>query len=114
MANPEHLAILKRGVDAWNKWRPHACVRSRMAHCFPVTVVAGACGKDTYRPVYYPNKDNLADYTRGPSFANLAQARQWIEDQHARRRDTNWDHEIGKNCRPYQDTDVEICKETLK
>ena len=21
MANPEHLAILKRGVDAWNKWR---------------------------------------------------------------------------------------------
>jgi uncharacterized protein YjbI with pentapeptide repeats len=21
MANPEHLAILKKGVDAWNKWR---------------------------------------------------------------------------------------------
>ncbi|MCX5643193.1 MAG: pentapeptide repeat-containing protein [Phycisphaerae bacterium] len=23
MANPEHLAILKKGVDAWNKWRRH-------------------------------------------------------------------------------------------
>jgi hypothetical protein len=21
MANPEHLKLLKRGVDAWNKWR---------------------------------------------------------------------------------------------
>jgi hypothetical protein len=21
MANPEHLAILKRGVERWNKWR---------------------------------------------------------------------------------------------
>ena len=21
MANPEHLAILKQGVDQWNKWR---------------------------------------------------------------------------------------------
>jgi hypothetical protein len=21
MANPEHLKILKKGVEAWNKWR---------------------------------------------------------------------------------------------
>jgi hypothetical protein len=21
MANPEHLAILKQGVEVWNKWR---------------------------------------------------------------------------------------------
>jgi hypothetical protein len=26
MANPEHLAKLKEGVEAWNKWRIAHCI----------------------------------------------------------------------------------------
>jgi hypothetical protein len=29
MANPEHLAILKQGVKAWNKWREMSGVCDR-------------------------------------------------------------------------------------
>ena len=74
-----------------------------------------ACVKqDTYRPVYYPDNDNLSVYTRGPKFDNIAQARQWANDQHRQRRDANWTYEIGKNCKPFKDSDIEICEETLK
>ena len=48
------------------------------------------CGRaDTYRPVYYPDGGNLSAYTRGPAFENLAQARQWVEDQNRQRQDPN-------------------------
>jgi len=75
-----------------------------------------ACSKeDTYRPVYYPDSYDLTVYTKGPVFDNLAQARQWAEDQHRQRRDPDWGYEIGKNCRPLRDeSDIEVCEETLK
>jgi hypothetical protein len=79
------------------------------------TVVLEGCRKpDTYRPVYYPDKDNLSIYSRGPSFDGLAQARQWAEDQRRQRRDANWTYEVGKNCRPFQDSDLEVCEETVR
>ena len=56
---------------------------------------------------------NLSAYTRGPAFENLAQARQWVEDQNRQRQDPNWTYEIGKNCRPFEDTDIEVCDETV-
>ena len=72
------------------------------------------CGRaDTYRPVYYPDGGNLSVYTRGPALENLAQARQWVEDQNRQRQDPNWTYEIGKNCRPFEDTDIEVCEETV-
>ena len=82
---------------------------------FAVLMISSfGCGeKDTYRPVYYPDKDNLSVYTRGPKFDNLAQARQWANDQHGQRRNVNWTYEIGKNCKPFEDSDIEICEETL-
>ena len=73
------------------------------------------CGSpDTFRPIYYPAASNLLEYTRGPSFDNLAQARQWVEDQGRQRGDPNSTYEIGKNCRPFGDSDVEVCEETLQ
>jgi hypothetical protein len=81
-----------------------------------LTLIALACGKrDTYRPVYYPDKGDLTIYTRGPAFDNLAQARQWAQDQQKQRRDPDWDYEVGKNCRPLRaDSDIEVCEETLR
>lgn len=81
-----------------------------------ITLIASFCAKkDTYRPVYYPGKNNLTIYTRGPTFDNLAQARQWAEDHHRQRGDLNWTYEIGKNCKPFgKDSDIEICEETFQ
>ena len=74
-----------------------------------------ACSKpDSYRPVYYPDQQNLSVYTRGPTFDNVAQARQWAEDQHRQRRDPNWTYEIGKNCKPFENSDIDVCEATLK
>jgi hypothetical protein len=73
-----------------------------------------ACGQDSYRPIYYPNGADLTKYTRGPFCTNAAQARQWAKDQAEQRRDPDWTYEIGKNCKPYGDTDIEICAETFK
>lgn len=76
----------------------------------PLVIVAFACGGDTYRPIYYPNENDLSKYTRGPAFANIEQARQWVEDQRQQRPSYNWTYEIGKNCRPHGDTDVRSAK----
>jgi hypothetical protein len=90
--------------------------RAAIAALFMLALTALACGKkDTYRPIYYPDRSNLTVYTRGPTFDNLAQARQWAQDQHQQRRDPNWDYEVGKNCRPLRDdSDMEVCEETLR
>lgn len=85
-----------------------------LALCTVALAVSACTEKDTYRPVYYPDEGNLTIYTRGPAFDNLAQARQWAEDQHRQRRDPNWTYEIGKNCKPFRDTDIEVCEETLR
>lgn len=82
-----------------------------------IMITAGitACKKsDSFRPVYYPSQNDLTVYTRGPSFDNKEQAKQWAEDQHRQRRDLGWTYEIGKNCRPLQDSDMEVCEETLQ
>ena len=90
-------------------------IRSIVGTLCAVTLIAIACTKqDTYRPVYYPNKDNLTVYSRGPAFDNLAQAKQWTQDQNRQRRDQNWTYEIGKNCKPFEDSDIEVCEETLR
>ena len=86
-----------------------------IALCLLLLAALACAKKDTYRPIYYPDKGNLTFYTRGPAFDNLAQARQWAEDQHRQRRDPNWDYEVGKNCRPLRaESDIEVCEETLK
>ena len=79
-----------------------------------MTALLGCEQRDTYRPVYYPDQGNLTTYTRGPKFDNVAQARQWANDHHRQSRHPNWDYEIGKNCKPFENTDIEICAETLK
>ena len=85
-----------------------------LALCTAALIVSSCSMKGTYRPVYYPDSGNLTNTTRGPTFDNLAQARQWAEDQRRQRRDPNWTYEIGKNCKPFQDTDMEVCEETLR
>lgn len=76
--------------------------------------IIGCARGDTYRPVYYPDRSDLSTYTRGPAFDNLAQARQWAEDRNRQRRDPNWTYEVGKNCRPLESSDIEVCEETLQ
>ena len=69
---------------------------------------------DTYRPVYYANKYDLTKYIRGPRFPTLEEAREWVGDEQASRGDSDWTYEIGKNCRPSDFGDIEICEETIK
>lgn len=88
--------------------------RTKGALTLACLVLAIGCGgRDTYRPFYYPDRNNLVIYTRGHAFDSLAEARQWVEDQARQRRDTDWDYEIGLNCRP-SSGDIEICEETLE
>ena len=77
-------------------------------------VLLGCEPRDTFRHVFYPNRGDLTIYTRGPSFDNLAQARQWVSDHRRRRRNEYSTYEIGKNCEPFGDSDIEVCEETLK
>lgn len=87
---------------------------ARLVGTLAVLLLLGCDEPDTYRPIYYPTSSNLLEYTRGPSFDNVAQARQWIEDQKRQRGDPNSTYEIGKNCRPFADSDVEVCEETIQ
>ena len=64
--------------------------------------------------MYYPDRNDLSTYARGPAFDNLAQARQWAEDQNGQRLDPNSTYEVGKNCRPFESSDIEVCEETLR
>jgi len=87
----------------------------RLAFLLAGAISIFGCGRgDAYRPVYYPDRNELSAYTRGPAFDNLPQARQWAEDQQRQRRDQNWTYEIGKNCRPFENGDIEVCEETLR
>ena len=96
-------------------WSPIRAKSTVLILSFLMFTGAACARKDTYRPIYYPDKDNLTVYTRGPAFDNLTQARQWARDQHQQRGDSNWDYEVGLNCRPFdKDTDLEVCKETLR
>jgi hypothetical protein len=74
----------------------------------------GEAKTDTYRPVYYPDKNNLTQYIKGPKFSSLDEAREWIYQQSGARQDEDWDYEIGKNCKPSKYSDIEICEETLE
>jgi len=74
----------------------------------------GCVRKDTYQPTYYPNRNDLTDYTRGPVFDSLDDARTWAYEENERRGDRNWDYEIGKNCKRSDFGDVQVCEETLK
>jgi hypothetical protein len=90
----------------------------RSARAFTATVTISAlagCTPDSFRPIYYPNAGDLLTYTRGPQLDNLAQARQWAQDQAEQRRDANWDYEVGVNCRPFSDeSDLEVCEDTVR
>jgi hypothetical protein len=70
--------------------------------------------KTIYRPYYYPNKNDLTICIKGPDLSSADEARSWINALHDKRKDENWDYEIGKNPRPYENTDLDICSETFK
>jgi hypothetical protein len=74
----------------------------------------GKAKTDIYRPIYYPDENNLTQYIRGPEFSSLDEAREWIYQQNETRQDKNWDYEIGKNCKPSKYGDIEVCEETLE
>jgi len=76
--------------------------------------IGGCWRKDTYRPIYYPDRNDLTKYVKGPEFFSLDEAREWVYEQKGIREDTNWDYEIGKNCKPSKYGDIEICEETLE
>jgi hypothetical protein len=75
----------------------------------------GGCKKsDIYRPYYYPDKNDLTKYIKGPDFSSLEEAREWVHELNKQRGDRQWDYEIGKNPRPSKYGDVEICEDTLR
>lgn len=84
-----------------------------------VLVVVGlvwffALKSDTFRPIYYPDKNDLTEYIRGPKFSTLENAREWVYEQNRQRGDKNWDYEIGKNPKSSKYGDIEICEKTLR
>jgi hypothetical protein len=81
-----------------------------LAVCVATACSLGCSKPDSYRPVYYPDAVDLSTYTRGPAFDNFAQANQWVADQARQRNTPNWTFEIGKNCRPFEGSDIEVCE----
>lgn len=77
-------------------------------------LIGGCWKKNIYRPCYYPNKNDLTQYIKGPDFSSLDEARDWVYEQNELRHDENWDYEIGKNPKPSKYGDIEICEETLQ
>lgn len=84
----------------------------------------------TYQPIYYPNAYDLSQYTRGPIFHSVEDARLWVRNKSGKplntsigrasvgdywegERQDGWDYEIGINCRPYIN-DLQICEETVR
>jgi hypothetical protein len=70
--------------------------------------------RDTYRPIYYPDRNNLTEYIKGPKFSSIEDAREWVYEKNEQRRDQNWDYEIGKDPKLSKYADIEICEETLQ
>jgi hypothetical protein len=79
-----------------------------------VALLAVACGRNIYQPLYCPNRSDLTSYTRGLLCDTEARARCWLRQHAAERRDAEWDQEIGKNCQAQRDTDLLICDDTSK
>jgi hypothetical protein len=102
------------GPEATFDTRRQTTVTKSICALVAVALSFGCSKPDSYRPVYYPSAADLTTYTRGPAFDNLAEARQWVKDQRRQRQDVGATYEIGKNCHPFQDTDIEVCKETLR
>ena len=78
-----------------------------------ILILLAGC-KKTYEPVYYPDKHNLTKYIEGPKFTSVEEARAWVYKVNEFMGDSDWDYEIGVNCKTSKYGDVQVCEDTIK
>ncbi|MBD3366315.1 hypothetical protein GF360_03185 [candidate division WWE3 bacterium] len=72
--------------------------------------------KDTWRGFYYPDENNLFNYTVSPLFSSAKECRNWVDKQIRKYNPSGYgyNYECGKNCKARESSTLSICEETIR
>lgn len=66
---------------------------------------------DKWTGFYYPDRDDLSEYTKSQTFGSLSECIAWTDDKSEG--NTNAQTECGKGCKYKEQWDIYVCKETI-
>ena len=88
---------------------------SPLATLIPFVVLSGCVEEDSWEGFVYPNRNDLTQHVEIGSFETLEQCRSAALNRMSVNGWTNvGDYECGLNCKPWEGTDMKICKETKR
>lgn len=83
---------------------------------FSILYFSDVFKKDRWIGFYYPDYNNLINYTHSPELKSLEECRLWVENQVSIYNSSGegYDYECGKNCDYESGSDLYICEETVE
>lgn len=65
---------------------------------------------------YYPDENNLSQNIQSPAYKTIEECRNWVDSQVSIYNPSGYgyDYECGKNCKKDNNSDLYICKETIR
>lgn len=79
-------------------------------------IIGNAFKKESWKGYYYPNSQDLLNYTESPVYSSLQECRNWVQSQvnQYNPSGSGYDYECGKNCELKEGYTSLVCDETVK